>query len=126
MLSGRSVKIHRKAVVRATHAEFFVKSMGLWPSAVRGQGQPVASAASRDFERCVHQLLADSGASSARIDHHVFDNRGRLQRAGQVPEDENVIGAHNTPVLDRNQKDLVGLSNNARNARRIAAAPGLM
>ncbi len=93
--------------MRATHAEFFVKSMGSWPFAVRGQGQPVASAASRDFERRVHKLVANSSAASARVYHHIFDNRGRLQRAGQVPEDEDVIRAHDTPVLDRNQKDLV-------------------
>src|SRR5271156_3758212 len=81
--------------------------MSLWPFAVRGQGQLVASASTRDFERRVHQLVANSRTASAFIYHHVFDNRGWLQRACQVPVDENVIGAHDTPVLDRNQKDLV-------------------
>ena len=62
----------------------------------------------RNFKRRFHQQVADFGAAIARIYHHIFYNRCRLQSAGQMPENEDVICPHDSAFLDCDQQSFVG------------------
>jgi len=85
---------------------------------VTGERQLIASAPTREVARGRHQMLPDSGGARVRIDHHIFDDRERLQRMTEMRDDDHVTGADDFSLDFSDENCVIPIAREAIEGRR--------